>query len=245
MNKDSEKNIVRCAKGKHYYDANRYESCPWCEKANKGTSPTMPLVHQKKEDAKRIARTKELNNEPEILENEPKLSVAEPEEDGTRLRITELEEKTNLMEKIESAQQSGSQGVSNDDVRTRGAYDTRNGVEPTVGLLLCIEGADFGSTYLLKSGNNYVGRSNAMDVVIMGDDGVSRNKHAVIMYDPKGKTYMALPGEARELYYVNDQVVVAPQVIKYHDIISIGNTKLMFVPICGEDFSWDDYEVVK
>ena len=28
--------------------------------------------------------------------------------------------------------------------------------------------------------------------------------------------------------------------LKAYDVLTIGSTKLMFVPLCGEQFSWDE-----
>ena len=79
-----------------------------------------------------------------------------------------------------------------------------------------------------------------MDVILEGDANVSRDRHAIVTYEPRGKTFFAQPGESRELFYVNDQVVVMNVTLNHGDQISVGKTQLMFVPLCGPDFSWDD-----
>ena len=73
------------------------------------------------------------------------------------------------------------------------------------------------------------------------NDSVSREKHAVITYVPKQKFFLAQPGESRELFYVNDKVVLENVNLNAKDILEIGRSKFMFVPLCGEKFSWDDY----
>lgn len=114
-------------------------------------------------------------------------------------------------------------------------------IDPVVGWLVCIKGADFGSSFIIKSGRNFVGRSADMDIVLHGDSSISRVKHAIILYEPKRREFIAQAGESRELFYVNEEVVLNSTRLKQHDILMIGNTKLMFFPCCGENFSWDDY----
>lgn len=114
-------------------------------------------------------------------------------------------------------------------------------VEPVVGWMVCIEGGDFGLSFNLKAGKNFIGRSStANDIVLRGDQSISREKHAIIVYDPKSRTFLAQPGTSSELFYVNNEVILQATVIKDRDIIAMGNSKLMFVPCCGPDFSWED-----
>ena len=42
------------------------------------------------------------------------------------------------------------------------------------------------------------------------------------------------------MFYVNGQVVLMNVVLQHKDVISVGKTQLMFVPLCGSDFSWDE-----
>ena len=116
-----------------------------------------------------------------------------------------------------------------------------NNIDLTVGALLCINGPDFGATYLLKTGKNFIGRDSAMDVVIAGDQKVSRYRHAIVVYEPKQRMFLAQPGESSELLYVNNKVVLEPLRLYEYDELSVGNTSLLFVPICGNQFSWDEY----
>ena len=68
---------------------------------------------------------------------------------------------------------------------------------------------------------------------------VSRRRHAVIIYEPRGKVFIAQPGDSRELFYLNDEVVLSNVQLKPYDVLSIGETKLLFLPLCGREFSWD------
>jgi len=109
---------------------------------------------------------------------------------------------------------------------------------PVVGWLVCTDGMNKGTDYRLHQGRNFIGRSTEMDVCIMGDNTVSRSSHAIVVYDPRGNVYLAQPGSSKELFYVNDALVLNPVELKAMDILSLGDTKLMFVPLCGEKFHW-------
>ena len=112
---------------------------------------------------------------------------------------------------------------------------------PVVGWLVCLKGPGEGKSYAIRENRNFLGRSKTMDIAIEDDDSVSREKHAVITYVPKQKFFLAQPGESRELFYVNDKVVLENVTLNAKDILEIGRSKFMFVPLCGEKFSWDEY----
>lgn len=126
--------------------------------------------------------------------------------------------------------------------KTVGYYFAETKSEPVVGWLVCLKGREFGKSFNLKSGRNFIGRNDTVnDIVIRGDKGISREKHAILIYDPKSRQFMVQPGISSELFYVNEEVVLQVMPIKDKDIIQLGSTKMMFVPCCGEDFTWDDF----
>ncbi|MDO5574485.1 MAG: FHA domain-containing protein [bacterium] len=124
---------------------------------------------------------------------------------------------------------------------TVGFYSGLIGTEPVVGWLVCIEGEHFGEDFKLKSGRNFIGRASNMDVSLSGDVSVSREKHAIVVYEPRGRIFITQPGESSELFYLNDEVVLSNVTMKVNDILSIGKTKLMLIPCCSEAFCWEDY----
>ena len=77
-----------------------------------------------------------------------------------------------------------------------------------------------------------------MDVAMTGDKSVSRNRHAIVVYEPKQHLYLIQPGESSALVYCNDEVVLSPVKLKPYDIITVGEVNLLFLPLCGEQFDW-------
>lgn len=124
-----------------------------------------------------------------------------------------------------------------DEDYTIGFFSTSKNIEPPVGYLICVEGKDYGNGFPLKSGNNSIGRSASMDVAVM-DPKVSREKQAYVMYEPHKREFFLKPGDSAGLCYLNDEVALEPKKLKAHDVILLGDTKLMLIPVCDEKFSW-------
>lgn len=111
-------------------------------------------------------------------------------------------------------------------------------VDPVVGWLVCIDGVNKGKDYSMHSENNYIGRDQEMDICVIGDENISRKKHAIISFDPRTKKYYFSPGSGRNIVRLNNQAIFMTNELKYHDIIELGETKFIFVPLCDEDFTW-------
>ncbi|HZU24250.1 MAG TPA: FHA domain-containing protein [Bryobacteraceae bacterium] len=121
---------------------------------------------------------------------------------------------------------------------TRAFYKEPSGVSPVVGWLVCIEGPDRGQDYRIHMEKNFIGRSRSMDIAIAGDDGISRERHAVVMFDPKKNAFWLQPGDAAGLVYLNGEMVHSPTEIKADDVIELGRTKLVLVPFVSEKYKW-------
>lgn len=124
--------------------------------------------------------------------------------------------------------------------KTIGMYHKTIGIDPVVGWLVCIEGTDKGRDYRIRSGRNFVGRSEKMDINIAGDRSISRERHAIIIYDPKKDIFLIDPGDSREMVYLNNEGVYSATIIKSYDMIELGESKLLFIPLCGGDFKWEE-----
>ncbi|MDR1702365.1 MAG: FHA domain-containing protein [Sporomusaceae bacterium] len=115
-------------------------------------------------------------------------------------------------------------------------------IEPVCGWLVCIEGAQKGLDYKIRAGKNFVGRSDDMDIQLLGDNSISHRNHTIIVYDPKKRNTVLLPGESSGIAYLNNDAVYAPQELVSYDIIELGKSKFLFVPFCGEHFAWKEDE---
>jgi len=125
-----------------------------------------------------------------------------------------------------------------DPEETVGIFKKRLRFDPVVGWLVCIAGPDQGRDYRIHGERNFIGRAPTMDIVIAGDTSISRENHAVLSYNPKRHTFNLAPGDGRGLTYLNDDELLAAQPLAPYDTIEIGASKLLFVPFCGERFTW-------
>jgi len=123
--------------------------------------------------------------------------------------------------------------------KTVGFYSSAIGIEPVVGWLVCTEGEHLGEDFRLKSGRNFIGRGSGMDVAITKDNTVSRERHTAVVYEPKGNMFIVQPGDSKELSYINGEVVLSPVRLNANDRLSVGQTELMFIPCCTEEFKWE------
>jgi hypothetical protein len=111
--------------------------------------------------------------------------------------------------------------------------------DPVVGWLAIVEGPGRGASLNIGYGNNRIGRAPTENVSLdFGDEQISRENHATITFDGRHRRFYVLPGQGRNLVYVNDQPVMTPQELTGGEEILLGQTKLRFVPFCGKSFDW-------
>jgi FHA domain len=129
-----------------------------------------------------------------------------------------------------SADRSGTPGV------TVGIFQKHAGIDPVVGWLVCVKGVNKGRDYRLHSDLNKLGRAPNMDVCIEGDDLISREDHCRIAFSPRSKTFSMVPGDGRNLSYLNDQDVLSAMRLNAYDRLDLGDSSFIFIPF---DFDWD------
>lgn len=113
--------------------------------------------------------------------------------------------------------------------------------DPVVGWLVVVKGPGKGAFSPLGYGMNSMGRSPSNRVSLnYGDDEISRDNHATLTYDPRGRKYYIMPGGGQNLAYIDDQPVLVPAELILNQEISLGKTTMRFVPFCGERFDWQD-----
>ena len=111
---------------------------------------------------------------------------------------------------------------------------------PVCGWLVCISGPRQGKDYKIRSGKNFIGRADDMDIQILGDNKISRRNHGVVVFDPKKRQTVLLPGDSNGLVYHNEAAVYTPTVLDSYDVIEMGDSRVGFVPFCGDNFMWEE-----
>ncbi len=114
--------------------------------------------------------------------------------------------------------------------------------DPPVGWLVVVQGPGQGKVVTLGNGANTIGRASSERVCLdFGDTLISHKKHTLITYDPKGRKFYIQQGDGTNLTYIADTPVLAPTELDGFSSIQMGETVLLFVPLCGERFDWAEY----
>ncbi len=128
-------------------------------------------------------------------------------------------------EKLESAMQ-----------KSKDIYD------PVVGWLVVIDGPGKGGFCPIFYGNNSIGRNSDQRIALdFGDTAISAEEQAYLQYNHKKREFLFVPNLAKpNIVEVNEDNLANPGLLKRFDKIRMGETTLLFVPLCDEHFEWGD-----
>ncbi len=202
-------NMQRCENG-HYYDKDKFVQCPYCNPAYGEVNRTVPLDQAGGSFDSSFGGYTGGFGVTEGTGDIGQTVVVPPERE-----VTVVISPTNGKGK---------------------SYD------PVVGWLVCIDGPDKGSDYRIRIGNNTIGRGSASHIRIANDAAISQDNMALIAYNAKARKFFIISGEGRNQIVVNDEDVLIPhqsQELHAYDRILMGVSTLMFVPLCGGEFSWE------
>ena len=227
---DFNNSLRQCPNG-HWYDASAYRTCPQCgasAEAMEDYGPTEPVSASGRGDIGVTQPVRQTFSSAAMEDYDPTEPVGVSGFSADSPRPSAVEGRSGGSVPVEEygatvpAQSHGSQPFS-----------------PVTGWLVCVEGPDRGRDYRVRAGYNRIGRSDHMDICITGDPQISRDRQAMIAYDPEEKQFFFGPDEGRSLVRLNGKLVMSPSALSAYDVITIGSTKLIFIPLCGERFSWD------
>ena len=109
--------------------------------------------------------------------------------------------------------------------------------DPVVGWLVVVAGPGKGQVCKLGYGTNSLGRGeNSRGRLDFGDEQISRENHAALTYDPRGRKFYLQHGGGVNLTYLGDTPVLSPTPLEPMQDISIGDTTLRFVPVLRSGF---------
>ena len=204
--------MVTCSNG-HYYDQEKNATCPYCANGAGADIAT-----------KRTLRVGEDESEKTAIYGGGSAGLAGTSDD-------------------ERTVYNPSGGSSSPAATPNAAPVQENPDEPILlsGWLAVISDKGKGKSYTLTFGLNTIGRGEGNHVSIQnGDTSISREKHAVIIYDYENNIFFIKHGEGQYLSYLNGEVLLETKQLKANDIIKVGSTKLIFIPLCSDQFTWKD-----
>ena len=168
---------------------------------------------------------------------EPELSQdPEPGEPS----VAEQVEEVNFTGTIEEAKAVTAPPADEDEGVTQIIFDELAD-DLVLGWLVAANTSSRGKTFVLTDPKSTIGRGDAEHPVAIdlhGDRTVSRGAQAVIIYDPLNKKFFLQSADGKTIVYLNRQMLLAPAELAPYDKIMLGETELVFVPLCTEKFSW-------
>ncbi|MBU1210972.1 MAG: FHA domain-containing protein [Alphaproteobacteria bacterium] len=110
---------------------------------------------------------------------------------------------------------------------------------PVVGWLVILEGPGRGEHCTVYYGQNSIGRGEDQRIQLnFGDARITRDTHAFLVYDDHVRKFYLRDNGKANLIRLNGVAVLAPTDVADRDIISIGETVMLFVALCGTEFDW-------
>lgn len=120
-----------------------------------------------------------------------------------------------------------------------GGGSDSSATEQAVGWLVVVNGNGRGRDLRIPPGQSKIGRECGDIVLNFGDTSISREKHVMLAYDSHENIFFIACGDGRNPTKVNGKMLMNTKVLKPFDRIRIGNTDLLFVPLCGDNFTWE------
>ncbi len=258
---------VQCTGG-HFYDGNRYEACPVCGAPERENSAEQAVEvrpkPQKREREENPKNSEMFNFTPRKKNNDDVMNIPDDKTwglgDSRKKRAEAAEPPARKEDENKARNAAEPEPVKNEpeneappklsqqvkekantiDAKTMGRYTTEEN-EPVVGWLVATGSNSQGLSFELNEGKNSIGRMRTNKVALDGEPSVSREKHAHIVFDAKNNVFYIQSGETDKMTYLNDSPVLMPQQLNAYDKIQLGDCELIFIPLCGDKFSWDNY----
>ena len=205
--------VIKCESCNKYYNDSVFDSCPY------------PPTDGSESETFDFGETTEMTN----LED-----------------TTLVTQETSDLGKLASMDNEYTSGIDSDleddpdDQVTVAMVKKDSGLDPVCGWFVCTEGEDKGRDYRIKTERNFIGRGTNMDIMINGDDSISRENHASITFNPRNLKFTIATGEGRGLIYLNGEVIETSTEVSSYDELEIGDTKLVFIPFITESFEWKE-----
>ena len=222
--------LKRCDAGLHFYDSGKNDFCPYCRIQGTGG------------DDLTVADDSTVAVAPEVTGFPMQQETVSSQPDQTQRYYEEDETQSFGIADTTTATMDRGQYVSvpiglDPDAPTMGGFRKKTRFTPVVGWLVCVDGGERGKDYRIHPGINLVGRSDTSDIVIKGDDTISRVEHAEIEYDPEENFYYLVRKKNPEVR-LNGTKVREPKKISAYDVIQFGEMAFLFIPFCSEKFQW-------
>lgn len=193
-------NLARCKKG-HYYDGDKYASCPHCARKDNEAGDTVRMADNV--DAQQTEQRK-----------------------GVQGRAL----KDAVLDALEKKRES--------EVEQARVKKGVNANLHPVGILVVVSGVGQGSVHVLNQGCNYI-KINGTELGVTQDGTDLSEMNASIAYHEERRMFVLRPIGEPSVVQVGRMLLKESIMLRPYDKFVIKDTMLLFVPICGEHFSWE------
>ena len=223
----------------HYFDAERFNMCPICGAVdyhdlgiehNGLSESSQPETPQKLPDTEPAFRAPKKDN----------LSRSSLEDIERKCGPDEIDDKPDDIVSLRSEIEKTRSTSRKELPKTIRKWDLDDTVPP-VGWLIGIVGPHLGQSFECTSGRNRIGRAADMEIILSKDPEITRESHAVFTYEPNRRKFYIQAGESRGIVYLNKEPVFSHNELHAYDRLRLGGSEFVFLPLCGEQFTWDDY----
>ena len=204
--------ILRCKNG-HYYDDERFVTCPHC-----GVQiPETANVEHSMQDQKTIKM------DLQMLEEEIDLGLLAPFEERTLRAVALCETVNKAANKAYTVGWLVCINGPKDALTNKCSFELKSG---------------FNWIRRLRDLDDLF---SDIDNCRIDDEKVSREKHCAVVYEPVNKQFFLVPGTGN-LVYRNEVMVNGVCELKNGDQFQVGDSVLELIVFCREGHSWEDFE---
>lgn len=224
---------------KHYFDADRFNMCPICGSID---YQDLSIYSGNSSDPEQTEKPKKLQDtEPASHISRKGDSSQTPKEDaeakdGHDETVDDRDDTASLKDAIEKTGSTSRKELP----KTITKWDLDD-TTPPVGWLVGIVGPHLGEAFACSSGRNRIGRADSMEIILSKDPEITRESQAVLVYEPNSRKFYIQAGESRGIVYLNEAPVISYSELQAYDKLKLGRSEFVFLPLCGEHFTWDDY----
>jgi FHA domain len=112
-----------------------------------------------------------------------------------------------------------------------------------VGWLIGLNGSVRGESFPVRVGRNVLGRDRRSDIVVNDDQ--TSSHHADLVFRPEERRFILMDHNSTNGTYVNESEIEPRRDLATKDIVRVGSHKFLFMPLCSEDFYWDEEGVLQ
>lgn len=206
--------LKKCKIG-HFYDGDKYPECPHC----------------KNNVAERTSKTFEKKK---TMEEKRTTSVTQALGDIDEKRQEREEKQVDSRRPIDEDCGNGHEQA---EVKQVKKPVRRNDLGPVVGWLVGITGEEYGHSYELYATSNTIGTAED-NVVGIEDAALCNSCHCVICFDSNSLNFFVDYENSGGKIKINNYRVNENVYINYMDVLEIGGSTYVLIPLCKDGFSW-------